>query len=170
MLALCTLSIETAEQLKASSALLPALPKPLLQVSQSLSMTINAKVDVERRPSNEHSNTQPFNKTCADAGAYHTFMSSVHGPKIISFIFHSSVINTVFTSSWDYAILTGVAGGLSAMRGEAEPEISFTLLSPGQLHSHKMTMTRQGDLLWGIRLPTRSQFLPNQFMSYIKEQ
>lgn len=168
MLALCTLSTETAEQLKASSALLPALPKPLLQVSQSLSMTINAKVDVERRPSNEHSNTQPFNKTCADAGAYHTFMSSVHGPKIISFIFHSSVINTVFTSSWDYAILTGVAGGLSAMRGEAEPEISFTLLSHWAATFTQNDKTRGSAV--GIRLPTRSQFLPNQFMSYIKEQ
>lgn len=49
MLALCTLSTETAEQLKASSALLPALPKPL-------SVTINGKVEVERQPSDDHSN------------------------------------------------------------------------------------------------------------------
>lgn len=56
MLALCTLSTETAEQLKASSALLPALPKLLLQVSQPLSMTINGKEEVERQPSNDQSN------------------------------------------------------------------------------------------------------------------
>lgn len=57
MLALCTLSTETAEQLKASSALLPALSKPVLQVSPPLGMTMNGKVKVERQPSNHHSNT-----------------------------------------------------------------------------------------------------------------
>lgn len=52
MLALCTLSTETAEQLKASSTLLPALPKPL-------SGTINGKVEVERQPSNDTAASNP---------------------------------------------------------------------------------------------------------------
>lgn len=53
MLALCTLSTETAEQFKASSALLPALPKPL-------SVTINGKVEeVERQPSNDTATSNP---------------------------------------------------------------------------------------------------------------
>lgn len=43
MLALCILSTETAEQLEASSVLLPVLSKPLLQISQPLDMTMNGK-------------------------------------------------------------------------------------------------------------------------------
>lgn len=157
MLALCTLSTETAEQLKASSALLPALPKLLLQASQPLSMTISGKEEVGRQPSNEHSN-----KICADANAYHTFMSSVHGPKIISFIFHSSVINMVFISSWDYPRLTGCCRGELQYYDRCDKTRNFlyTSFPLGQLHSHKMDNDKdKGNLLWGPCLPTRSQFM-----------
>lgn len=57
MLALCTLSTETAEQLEASSVLLPALSKPLLQVSQPLDMTMNGKWKWRGNPLTTTANT-----------------------------------------------------------------------------------------------------------------
>lgn len=80
MLVLCTLSTETT----VASALPPASPKPLLQVSRFLSVTVDGKVEKERQSSNDNSSTQPFNKmlyTC-HAGAHRAFLSRFYAPKI----------------------------------------------------------------------------------------
>lgn len=106
---------------------------------------------MERQPSNDHSQHLAFQQICADANAYHTFVSSVHGPKIILFIFHSSVINMVFTSSWAYPRLTGCCRGELQYyeRCDKTRNFLYTSFPLGQLQSHKMDNDKNKGIFCG---------------------
>lgn len=110
-----------------------------------------------------------FQQVCADANAYHTFMSSVHGPKIILFIFHSSVINMVFTSSWSYPRLTRCCRGELQYyeRCDKTRNFLYTSFPLGQLQSHKMDNDKNKGSSVG-NLLTHKSSVPSLTPVYVK--